>query len=190
VIVVSRLICVLTLVLILGCPLTASANFHYWFGRPSVSAYYYPTPVWPGIYTVPVQPVCVPQATVPMPGVRLLAQPVAAPPSGDSEPPRAKLPAGSENKKPQVRDSNEYDAYPVATAEKAKGTDGRCTVNFWNVSGKALVLKVGDRRLSLATGKSVTLELDRQFAWQIEGREQRTQTIPQAECALDILIRR
>ena len=139
---------------------------------------------------IPVQPVCVPQATGSAPGVRLLAQPVSAPPSGDNEPPRAKLQVSTQNKKPQVRDSKEYDAYPVAHGDKTKATDGRCKVNFWNVSGKSLVLQVGGRRLSLASGRSVTLELDRQFAWQIEGRVEHSQSIPQAESELDILIRR
>jgi hypothetical protein len=187
---VPRLRSILTVALLLGCPLSASANFRYWFGRPSVSAYYYPAPAWPSVYMVPVQPVCVPMPAVSVPGVRLLAQPVAAPPSSDSEPPRARLQTTPEEKKPRVRDSNYYDAYAVATNATSKSTEGRCSVSFWNVSDKALVLKVDGRRLSLARGRSVTLDLDRQFTWQIEGREEHAQTVAKTEHALDILIRR
>jgi hypothetical protein len=137
-----------------------------------------------------MQPACVPMTAVSVPSVRLLAQPVAAPPSSDNEPPRAKLETSSGEKKPQVRDSDYYDAYSVASSGSAKTVNGRCSVSFWNLSKKALVLQVSGRRLSLDRGRSLTLELDRQFTWQIEGREERTQTVASGESALDILIRR
>jgi hypothetical protein len=63
-------------------------------------------------------------------------------------------------------------------------------VSFWNLSGQDLVLNVGDQRVTLDRGRSATLELDREFSWQIEGRQAESGHVAGKESALEIVIRR
>jgi hypothetical protein len=63
-------------------------------------------------------------------------------------------------------------------------------VSFWNLSGQELVLKVGSQRVTLDRGRSATLELEREFTWQIEGREMEPGRVAAKESALEIVIRR
>jgi hypothetical protein len=44
--------------------------------------------------------------------------------------------------------------------------------------------------MTLARGKSVTLDLERQFTWRIEGRGAQTGRVALGESALEIVIRR
>jgi len=178
--------------LLLLSPAAAPANF--WFGRPaSVSFYYYPAPVYyvPAarvyyynpcpVYTVPVYP----SPTLPAPRVGTFAIPTPAPPS--REPPLANPPI---DPKPGVSESRFFDVYSVASANGVKPAGERCSVAFWNLSKQDLVLKVGGQRQVLGRGKSMTLNLDRQFVWQVEGREPQAEQVPANESALEIVIRK
>ena len=68
-------------------------------------------------------------------------------------------------------------------------TDDRCSVAFWNLSGRALTLKIEGREYSLSLGRSVTVELPRAFAWSVSGREVEASRVPAGHPSAEILIR-
>ena len=49
------------------------------------------------------------------------------------------------------------------------GSKERCKVGFWNLTGRDVTLTVDGKSRSLPKNRSVTLDLEHQFTWQIEG---------------------
>jgi hypothetical protein len=172
-------------VLVMATAIPASANFGFFFRPRATTAYYFAVPV-PVVYAPPV--VCLPVGNPP----RLYAQPLPAPASSKKEPPLADpdkaAPGQSESKK--VQTAKYFDAYAVAPAAGLPRPEGRCSVSFWNLSQQELNLKVGEKRMTLAAGRTLTLDLERRFNWQIEGRDAQTGQVADKDSALEIVIRR
>jgi hypothetical protein len=172
-------------------------------------AYYYPAVVeYVPVVAYPVYPVCVPPPlpsypSVPVPSGlgQTYAPPTAAPPSaGPStpEPPLAaplapaKPSAATPGRSPGFGESTSfYNAYSVAGQYRSRPVGERCMVDFWNLTGRDLVLRIeGEPPQVLPRGKSVPVAIGRQFRWQVEGRETQTTRIDDGESALQIVIRR
>lgn len=170
---------------VLLLPSVAEANFFRSLFQPTVTTCYYPAPiVYVRVVPVAVYPCPVPVVPMqPAPAVPRLATPQPAPPS--PEPPLAGQPPV-----PEVRESRYHDAYSVGGSVPARSADGLCSVGFWNLSGQDLVLHVAGQRVALPRGKSATLQLERRFVWQIEGRPQLVEEVPAGESAREIVIRR
>jgi hypothetical protein len=185
--------------------LPAGAEAHFFrslFGPRTVTSYYYPAPVVyypPTVVAYPCPVPVVPAVAAPVIPVRPLATPVPAPPSRTPEPPSAS-PLGSPapvpapapppgQPVPQTGEARFYDAYAAGGRDAARAS-GRTSVAFWNLSDRDLVLLAGGQRLLLPRGRSATLELDRQFTWQVEGRPAIAEQVPANESAWEIMIRR
>ncbi len=139
----------------------------------------YPAPVW--VYAaVPV--VCSPAVTTPAPAY---ATPTAAPPSQTVEPPTARPapPAGG----PTVTESN---ASAAAKPASPGGAAGSCRVGFWNLTGRDVTLTVDGQARQLPRNQSITLTLGRQFVWQVDRRTAQSENIPDANCTLEIVMRK
>jgi hypothetical protein len=125
---------------------------------------------------------------------RLYAQPRPAPASTGKEPPLAdpgkKLPISSESKKAQSPAAGYFDSYAVASTDPAARADGLCSVSFWNLSASKMTLKVGEKSTTLPAGRNVTLDLERRFQWQIEGREVQKGQVAANDRGVEIVIRR
>jgi hypothetical protein len=161
-------------------------------------------PVVASLQPAPIPRVIVPYVHVPVlcqpavfagPGP-ILARPVPAPPSAgpvgapERLHPPASTPALPATPQPGVRESREYfDLYFDSPRGGDKPNPDRATVGFWNVTDRDLSVKIGAETKVLLRGKSLTLELPRQFVWQVEGRAQRAETIPAENGALEIVIR-
>jgi hypothetical protein len=170
----------------------------------SVPSYYYAVPV---VYAQPVpvyscNPVptpVVPPASVSgpaparVPAVGTFATPTPAPPSGTRETPsdtqKPPKPPTSDGNSPGT-ESRYYDTYSVVPREPVTRKQDECSVGFWNLSGRDLVLKVNGQDRVLPRGKNLVLDLNRQFDWQLEGRAYQTAEVPSNESALEIVIRR
>jgi hypothetical protein len=84
-----------------------------------------------------------------------------------------------------------YDAYPVAgSSHSPSAPSARLGVEFWNLTGQPLRLKIEGRSHSLAAGTRLHEEVGRQFVWQVEGRDPQRENVTVAESGLDIVIRR
>jgi hypothetical protein len=183
----SRLRLIAVVMVLLGTTIPASANFGFLFRPRTTTAYYYGPPMTV-VYPPPV--ICVPVDQAP----RLFAQPQPAPASSNKEPPLAEpgkpAPGTTESRKAQATTEKFFDSYAVAGNAGIPRPDGRSSVSFWNLSSGELTLKVGDQRTTLPAGRSVTLNLERQFRWQIEGREVQSSQVAAGETGLEIVIRR
>lgn len=166
-----------------GLRLRSSQQTTYYY-YPTTSYYYYPT------YTVPecveVAPSLTPRATQePAPAPRKLAQPAPAGPSAapkTTEPPRG----------PAVNETRSYfSAYAVAQRDaQPRPAADRARVGFWNLSQTDITLTVANQAYSVPRGKSVKLDLPRQFVWRVDSREPQNEKMPENEAALEIVIRR
>jgi hypothetical protein len=190
----KRLVGVVAVALVLGTAMPVSGHFGFLYRPRTTTAYYIAVPAV-AVYPAPVA-VCVPVA-VPVVPPRIYAQPQPAPPSTGKEPPLAEpakptspQPGPPAPKGPQSQVSNYFDSYAVASTATTQAPAGRCSVSFWNLSGQELILKVGQRRVPLANGRRATLELDREFTWQIEGRDAQTARLAANDTAQEIVIRR
>jgi hypothetical protein len=184
-------------------PMTASAC---WFSRSSCCV----CCCYVTCYVVPVSRGIEPPARA----GKLYAQPQAAPPSDSSEPPRARPgssdappimpkagPGTSSSLKAGVTttsttgangsEATYFDSYAVARLAGGKSGGGeRYAVGFWNLSQRSLTLKAGGQARVLSAGQSVTMELNREFTWQVEGREIQTARVADGDAGLEIVIRR
>jgi hypothetical protein len=64
-------------------------------------------------------------------------------------------------------------------------------IDFWNLTGKDLVLRInGEAPLLLPRNKNLPLAAGHQITWQVEGHEAQTTRVRNGESALQIVIRR
>src|SRR5207248_1397280 len=113
-------------------------------------------------------------------------------PSTTAEPPLA--PGGKSSAppapgQPGVREARYYDTYAVARSTSSKALDGHCSVGFWNLTNRDISVKVAGSSHALPSRKNLTLDVERQFAWQVEGRNAETVQVPDSESGLEIVIR-
>jgi hypothetical protein len=98
--------------------------------------------------------------------------------------------AGVNSQESRKADAKFFDSYFVASAAaRAPGAD-RCAVTFWNLSGHALTLTVGGQARALPSGQNLRLDLKREFAWGVSGRDPERQQVPAQESGVEIVIRR
>jgi hypothetical protein len=200
------------LLVLLTVPTSGFGWFHSLFSRSSSRAapatvYYCPVPVAvvPAAYVVappvavappfsvvpPAAPPGAPPVALPAPPGRF-AEPRPAPPSGTPEPPRGSdaMPrAGVSVQESRKSDEKFYDSYFIATTARAPGGD-RCAVTFWNLTGQSMALTIDGQPRTLAAGQNVRLDLKRDFAWGVTGRDPARQQVPAQESGVEIVIRR
>src|SRR5262245_6787934 len=155
-----------------------------------------PSPSW--YYCVPT---AMPYANVPspvpqksMPKVRNLAEPVPAPPSPSPAPlsptPVPRLPTTTEPPTSQKRAPTVFEARSGArTAQAAEVSQDRCKVGFWNVTGQDVTLTIDGKSRMLAKDRAVTVNIGREFTWQITGREPRQERVPQETKVFEVILR-
>jgi len=64
-----------------------------------------------------------------------------------------------------------------------------CKVGFWNLSGKDVHVAIGGKKYLLANERGLTLDLPRQFTWQMNAGEPRREDVPAARTIHDIVIK-
>lgn len=184
--------------LLFALPIDGFANG---FGlRSRTTSYYYPAPArWSPVYPVfPGDPcgACswqnVPAYQPPIPAASVRPYAVPAPAGPSSAPPLPpRTPEPPLNPKPGVSESRSYfDATTVAAQAAPPLAGERCTVGFWNLTDKDVRLATGSQVFFLPRGKSLRLDMGRQFVWRVDERAPQTEQIPSSESALEIVIRR
>lgn len=197
--------CLLSVVLLLALG-TVPARGNGWLFRRSAGptevrySYYLPGPV---VWVPAAQPVALPvfvRPVVSSPVVSLppvtnvpmnipmnvpMAVPSPAPPSAVPD-----LPAPPPGTSALKQGTPYYDLYSGPTPLATPPASGRCSVAFWNLTGRALTLRVAGQERTLPPGRSLTLELPREFGWNVVGREAEAARIPTDHTTAEILIRR
>ncbi len=144
----------------------------------------------PTAYSVWIDPSCLSMPMVlPVPNAgpaQRLAIPTAAPPSPTAEPPLQKKTSG-DPRMPVISTSHSLPSDFVAGAVPL--SKERCRVGFWNLSGRDVTLNVDGKAWTLAKDRSITLDLDRQFSWQIVGQALHVERVADAQPAHEVLIR-
>ena len=162
-----------------------NGRFGLWRSPPSVSFYY----VAPYVFCPPA-PVVIP---VPDGKPRtIFANPMAAPPSPTAEPPvqkKVEMPPAKTSIDPRM---------PVIVTAHTLGTGAalsktplaidRVRVGFWNLSGRDVTLTVDGKAWALPKDRAVTLDLERQFAWQVEGRSQHVERVAEGQSTHEVVI--
>jgi len=149
---------------------------------PATVSYYYVVPYY---YYCPPLPI-----VIPVPDARpSYAIPTPAPPSTTGEPPLQIGPAKAVNdpRLPEIVTSHALGGGQLPGA--APLPKNRCRVGFWNLSGRDVTLVIDGKARQLSKNQAVTLDLDRQFAWQIQGRTQRVERVPEGLAAHEVLVR-
>ncbi len=182
--------------------LTTPADGFGWFrglfsrssyrAAPLATAYYCPVPVVVAVPAPLPYPPPPPAPAPPPAPPRPYAEPRPAPPSGTPEPPRAPeiMPKAGDSARESRKATDKYfDSYFISGAARAPAAD-RCAVTFWNLSGRDLTLSVDGQARALPAGQSVRLDLKREFAWAVAGRDPQKQEVPARESGVEIVIRR
>jgi hypothetical protein len=159
----------------------------------TTAAYAYPAYYGPltfsmsGFYVAPVYldvPCPVPLVRV-VPAYSPYAVPTAAPPSTSPLPQTQEPPVKQDARHaPKVTES-----HSLSGTAGAASPSGRCRVGFWNVSGRDLTLIIDGRSRRLAQNQNLTLQLGRQFTWQVDQRSPQQADIPAGKRTLEIIIR-
>jgi hypothetical protein len=84
-----------------------------------------------------------------------------------------------------------YDAYAAAATNRTgiKAAE-LLSIGFWNNTSKSMLLRVQGQTHHLPAGRGVTLDLPRQFVWQIDGRDAQVVNLPASQTGADFVIRR
>ncbi len=175
--------CLALLVLIV--PMASGFGGRFAGGKSVKSVSYYV----PYTYYVELIPYyfCPPMAPriVPVPDVK----PTTAPPIQTNEPPL---------KQPQPVKATDTLQAPIIITTQSLGafTPGatpipkdRCRVGFWNLSGHDVTLTIDNRTMMLAKDRALTIDLDRQFAWQADQQPQHVERIVDGQSTHEIVIR-
>ncbi|MSQ97083.1 MAG: hypothetical protein EXR98_21370 [Gemmataceae bacterium] len=151
------------------------------------SSAYYSVPSTSGFW---LDPNCLPLPKVlPVPDAgrtQKFATPTTAPPSPTAEPPLQKK-TSNDPRMPVITTAHSLPSGFVPGA--APLPKERCRVGFWNLSGREVTLTVDGKTWTLTKDRSLTLDLDRQFAWQIAGQALRVERVPEGQAAQEVLIR-
>ena len=76
--------------------------------------------------------------------------------------------------------------YPAQATEAAPG---RCKVGFWNITGRDLTLTINGQARTLPKDRAVTVELERNFVWQITGRDPHSERVPEEMSVFEVILR-
>lgn len=162
-------------------PLSAFGHGSGW-SRTNMEYYYCPSVVY-------VDPCAIygPHGSHPVLGPQPRRAPLAAP---SAAPPSAG-PIQSGKGQPEVTESRSfYEAFKVPSTSTDKPASERCAVGFWNLTGRDVTVSVDGKSQVIPRGKTVRLQVDRQFVWQVSGREAQTEKVPMENSGLEIVLRR
>ena len=110
--------------------------------------------------------------------VSIYAPPTPAPPSQTVEPPLGKP---DQSPGPPISEWRAGSATPAAK--------GRYAVGFWNVSSRDVLLTVAGQTRLLPRNRSITLELEREFIWQVDQQAARQERVAAERNGMEIVIR-
>lgn len=68
-------------------------------------------------------------------------------------------------------------------------TSDRFRVGFWNLTGRDVTLTVGSKTVTLAKNREITLDLERQFSWRIDGRSMQIGRVPDGATTHEVAIK-
>jgi hypothetical protein len=161
-------------------------SYYYpaYYSRPVVRYYYAPAPVY-----VEAVPICIGPVSPPNPvavNVVPYAQPKPAPASESGEPPLPKTGLGP----PKVSESRSFTIGDAKAAPPAAGKDQTvCQVGFWNITGRDVRVTVDGTAHTVPRDRSITLTLNREFSWQMEGQAPHKERVPDDKGTHEIVIR-
>jgi hypothetical protein len=93
--------------------------------------------------------------------------------------------------KPEVSESRSYyESFSVRSPSTDKTLGDRCTVGFWNLTGHDVTVSIEGQARPLPRGKSLKLQVGRQFVWRVEGHEAQNETVPIENSGIEIVLRR
>jgi hypothetical protein len=138
----------------------------------------------------------IPDYCLPLPGPRVIpvpdakpmpfANPTPAPPSPTGEPPIQKKTA-IDPRMPIIVTSHALSgSMPPGAALLPKD---RVRVGFWNLAGRDVTVTIDGKSHALAKNRAVTLDLGRQFAWQVANQPQHVERIPEGQQSHEVVIR-
>ena len=122
---------------------------------------------------------------IPVPDARPgQAIPTPAPASSTAEPPLQKKVA-NDPRMPLIVTSHAIGGNYVPGSSLPKD---RCRVGFWNLAGREVTLVIEGKAYTLPKDRAVTLDLERQFAWQVAGRSQHVERIAEGQASHEVVI--
>jgi hypothetical protein len=165
----------------------------YWYS----SSYYYPTYYSSALYTpsvayyVPTYYYAAPAvacaaAVAPVPAVPSYAVPTTAPASTTNEPPLQTTPKRVPNVQDDASKPGMTSFYQYTSARQS---EPEIRVGFWNMTQRDFVLQVGGETHLLKSDRGVTLNLPRDFVWQLDQRAAEAESVPVNRSSFEILIR-
>jgi hypothetical protein len=167
--------------LVTSCASAFGGRLGAWSAPPAVT-YYYAAPMYsmgPYYYNCPPMSAPTPRI-IPVPDAR---------PMQTGEPPLQKMTdkGTAEARKPVIVASHAVGgSYLPGSSPLAKD---HCRVGFWNLSGRDVTLQVDGKTWTLPKNRAVTLDLERQFSWNLEGRPQRVEQVSQGQAVYEVVIR-
>jgi hypothetical protein len=180
---------VASVISILLFPLSGLAHGFGW-SRTNSMTFYCPVVVCvdPCPTHVPMAPHAIPgpvprQAPLSAPSAAPLAAPSAAPPSTGPIPPGKNQPEVTESR-------SYYEAFKVRPISLDQPTGNHCALGFWNLTGRDVTVSVDGKPQVIPQGKSLRVQVARQFVWQMSGHEALTEKVPAENSGLEIVLRK
>jgi hypothetical protein len=133
-------------------------------------------------YAPPTQYYAAPMYYYYAPSPRVIAVPDALPksPNQTAEPPLQKGVKGGADRAPEI----------ITTRAQTAGlTKDRLQIGFWNLTGRDITLTVGGTTRTLGKNRALTVELEREFSWQVDRLPEHIERVPDGKTAYEVVIR-
>jgi hypothetical protein len=149
------------------------------------AAYVMPTAASPILCVPSMPPAPAPLPVAPMPRAlseapQPLATPLPLPLRQTTEPP------GNPPRAPTIIESR---ALSGSKQLPAGIPAGRVRVGFWNITGRDVTLTIAGQARRLAKDRALTVDLERTFAWQLDGEAAHTERVPEDERTFEVILR-
>ena len=156
----------------------------YYYAAP-VGYYYGPAAAYPVIYSQPAPVVAAPVYAPASPPVYAVPTPAPAIslPAPTAPPPLMPPAAGVKESRSSYQQTQSY--YLASTIAVASST---VPVAFWNRSNRDVWVWIAGERRWIRQGRGLTLDLPREFTWQVEGRDSQRVRVPNSRAGQQVVI--
>jgi hypothetical protein len=110
-------------------------------------------------------------------------------PLGNACEPAPPPPAPPQTKEPPLQKQPGLKPPIINSTRSLSGTRERCSVGFWNLTGRDVTLTIDGKSFALAKNRKITMELEHQFSWQSDNGSQQIERVPESQATYEVVVR-
>jgi hypothetical protein len=98
-------------------------------------------------------------------------------------------PALPQTKEPPLQQQSALKPPIINSTRSLGGARDRCSVGFWNLTGRDVTLSIDGKSFALAKNRKITMTLEHQFSWQADNGAQQLERVPESQTTFEVVVR-